>query len=81
MHIVIEASLPCMVSCIEMVQQPHSKSLSECRISGNGSILCRSGMFQKFMQGFDREESVIIVSVVCCSAGNDLLYLQSLVCS
>lgn len=43
MHIVIEAPLPCMGPCIVLVQQPHSKSLSEYRNTGlveTVSVLC-----------------------------------------
>lgn len=77
MHIVIEVPLPCMGPCIVVVQQPHSKSLSECRYTGlmeMVSVWCWSEMFQKFMGGFDCEESVIKGRVVCCSAVNDLLF-------
>lgn len=59
------------------LQQPHSKSHSECRNTGLEemvSVLCWSEMFKKFMGGFNCEESVIKGHVVCCSAANDLIF-------
>lgn len=75
MRIVSEAPLPGIAPYTELVQKPHSKSLSECRNTGlvkEGLVPIRN--LSKFMQGFDCEQSVIVGCVVCCSAGNDLVY-------